>query len=986
MGTNVYFSGNRKYRQGNVGSKALFAQAALPSVYFKLSFLFIFCFLAEAKAQKALSVTMPSCPGGIIQCLSEDYNHLLLAGTRQGLFQFDGQVWDEVTPDSARFGSVSYIGMNKQSGQCALGNDSGKVWIQTPDYEWVPRKLGEYRSKSRISGIMWDKENRLWIASYGNGLFIVHKNKVYNLREADGLPNDQIYDISIDGAGRCWAATDAGLVSCYWTESGPKIQPWTTVHGLPDIICFSVEAHQFGNIYTGGYEGGISKYSPTAERFFPLTDSWSMGSIQHLKCNCDGRIFAGVGPGGVARIDEGNIQQLGTKSKITAQHTDREGNLWTAYQSGELTRAFTSVEVIDMPEDLEALAVALDAGGNVWIGSQQGLHRYDVEHSNWQMIDLPQKLHIISMLRMDNVLSLGTFGKGVFRYNLTTGQIQPFARNAQLPDQNILSLTQGKPGILVATLGGLALISTNMRQPTLSRLEGLPQNYVYQALPDNEEGLWIASDDKGLYHYGARGVKTIAQFKNQSVYSLYLNKDKRLWVSTEENGLFRETDNGFTRVPGFDAAPFISLEGDSAGNVFAIGNQLANWYSPDGKLLLSYDEQHGMPPTNTNLNATMKDKRGRIWAAVGGRVLCVWPFKPIQQTRPQPFIKEVNVMLEPVDEFSDLALAHNRNHLSVNYGSNWFQALTALGFRYRLIGYNDDWVYSLNDEAIFPKLLPGKYTFELQSGLHNYFEDSKTISFDFTVNRPWWQNPLFIVLVLALGGALVWLILKLREQRLKKIARLEQDRIRFQLEMLRQQINPHFLFNSMNTLLDLVEEGQQQEAVDYIERLSDLFRTVLTLRDQTTISLEEEIVLARKFYALQKNRFGENLQVNFDINPGDNHIPPLTLQLLIENAIKHNEVSRAMPLVIDIYEYEQGKLTVRNNLQRRRSRTSSTGTGLHNIFNRYEVLTGVAVEVIENTHYFMVKVPLIDRNNINGANGNATNGSSLLEEKIKADR
>lgn len=179
-----------------------------------------------------------------------------------------------------------------------------------------------------------------------------------------------------------------------------------------------------------------------------------------------------------------------------------------------------------------------------------------------------------------------------------------------------------------------------------------------------------------------------------------------------------------------------------------------------------------------------------------------------------------------------------------------------------------------------------------------------------------------------------------------------------QNQFLKDQLNPHFLFNSLNTLSNLVYEDAEKSAA-FINQLSKIYRYVLDVQQEELVSIQQELGFARNYLSLQQIRFDKNLE--YEIKVEENAIgflPPLSLQLLLENAIKHNIVSMEKPLKISI-EIKGDNLVVSNNLQKKIHRESESGIGLANIRKRYELLSKQKIEVIENKELFVVKLPLL---------------------------
>ncbi|MEI7584278.1 histidine kinase [Runella sp.] len=197
------------------------------------------------------------------------------------------------------------------------------------------------------------------------------------------------------------------------------------------------------------------------------------------------------------------------------------------------------------------------------------------------------------------------------------------------------------------------------------------------------------------------------------------------------------------------------------------------------------------------------------------------------------------------------------------------------------------------------------------------------------------------------------------KRHVQKTEALARENVQSQLETLKNQLDPHFLFNSLNTLASLIEE-ENIPAQMYLDRLSDVYRYVLVSREKNTVTLEEEMQFLDAYVYLNKIRFRENLQIEKDIpaQTYHQHIAPLSLQMLIENAIKHNVISRENPLKIKILQ-EGDFLTVENNVQEKKTFEKSTQLGLQNIINRYRLLSNLQVEVANNGTRFSVRLPLL---------------------------
>lgn len=204
-----------------------------------------------------------------------------------------------------------------------------------------------------------------------------------------------------------------------------------------------------------------------------------------------------------------------------------------------------------------------------------------------------------------------------------------------------------------------------------------------------------------------------------------------------------------------------------------------------------------------------------------------------------------------------------------------------------------------------------------------------------------------------------FLLLKLR-QSISESEKLKRENLQSQFEALKNQVNPHFLFNCLNTLATIIPEDPNL-SVEFVQKLSNVYRYVLQNKDRELVQLQTELEFLKAYLFLLKIRFAENLVVHIDIPEHMLrwHVAPLTLQMLVENAIKHNVISAANPLKIEVFVDNENALVVRNNLQRKKQAEESTGIGLQNIINRYKFLTSKAVEVLASAENFVVALPIL---------------------------
>ncbi|MGE5354325.1 MAG: sensor histidine kinase [Acidobacteriota bacterium] len=190
--------------------------------------------------------------------------------------------------------------------------------------------------------------------------------------------------------------------------------------------------------------------------------------------------------------------------------------------------------------------------------------------------------------------------------------------------------------------------------------------------------------------------------------------------------------------------------------------------------------------------------------------------------------------------------------------------------------------------------------------------------------------------------------------------RLEKENISSQLQALQAQVNPHFLFNSLSSLVSLIE-ADKDLAIQFVQELSDVYRYLLQQKSERLVKVCDELKFINSFIYLHKARCGESLKAEIEIDGkfASYLIPPQTLQILAENAIKHNIISQSRPLTIKVYTDGDREIVVENNLQKKISTQKHTGLGLENITERYRLLGRRNIKVEDAGGIFRVRVPMI---------------------------
>lgn len=246
-------------------------------------------------------------------------------------------------------------------------------------------------------------------------------------------------------------------------------------------------------------------------------------------------------------------------------------------------------------------------------------------------------------------------------------------------------------------------------------------------------------------------------------------------------------------------------------------------------------------------------------------------------------------------------------------------------------------------------------------GVTNVFYFGQTFS-DFLANQNWrnYQFGLWVTLTIVIGFHVVYFYNRYQQNRIKE-QKVIAGTASAKFDALKNQLDPHFLFNSLNVLSSLIEENPTN-AQKFTTSLSKVYRYVLEQKNKELVTVKEELNFAKTYMSLLKMRFEDSIVFTMPemVENPESKVVPLSLQLLLENAVKHNMVTSNRPLQITIYE-TNGYLVVENNLQPKQIVKKSTGVGLNNIKQRYQLLTNKKININQQSSTFAVSIPMLTK-------------------------
>lgn len=933
----------------------------------------------------ALPVSLNDCE---ISVMMQDASGLIWLGTSCGVVRFDGLDYETLDQNDSDFHQPVTALFQEKSGKVWVGYKSGKLaFVNKNRMDFFSAFVN---NDAPVSGIVSDQSGNLFISTYGKGIYYFTSDSVFSIRQTGGLADDFIYTLAVDREGSIWAGTDAGINILKFSDGKIGISHLGSDSGLPDIMIQKLVVDDDGNIWAGAHDNGCCIINTkTIEIRLPANpDNWNFGPVTGI---VPGKNYAWISTQGsglvkvelnTGRVPKSFNHFKGNKfHKLDGMMRDSEGMIWS----------FEGNRIVQIPGDFFGFvysdennlldnvhAVMTDRKDNLWYVSDKGLFRHSPDFNDQSR---PQKISLPATLSQRDItcifedknghIWIGTFGRGLYRLNpdLTTGRF--ITEENGFINNNILSISSNEQEIWFATLGGASRFQYSKNSTgtapvfeNFDETKGLGNNFIYCVYADSKGRIWFATDGTGITmlqdgKFTAFG--TDEGLMSNKIYSIAEDSHGKIWCATHDNTLYRFSGDKFELLKaGFDAGSAISaLVADKKGNLLIVHENGLDILDTQTETLMKYREESGIYPIAPEFNSTAVTSDGSIWIGTGkGLIKYLPPEKPLA-VHPAVLLKSVEVFLEPVDISTQNKFSWDQNHISFSYIGLWFQNPSQVRYRHFLEGYDLDWSVTGDRMINYSNLPGGNYIFRVSASQNDDFSDAHVASYSFEIAYPIWQQWWFWLVIIALVAASVYLVVKVRLNRIRRVEELKKEKIMFQFETLKSQVNPHFLFNSFGTLISIIDENPVL-AIEYVEKLSVFFRNILEFRDKDLITLGEELEIIENYIFLQKKRFAENLRVQISVKPEDRNslIPPLTLQLLIENAIKHNVISLSKPLKITVRSGVDG-LTISNNLQKKPAVSDSTGFGLKTIVRRYQLLGDYSVKIVETDQEFGVTLSLI---------------------------
>jgi len=433
--------------------------------------------------------------------------------------------------------------------------------------------------------------------------------------------------------------------------------------------------------------------------------------------------------------------------------------------------------------------------------------------------------------------------------------------------------------------------------------------YTYE---DESKNLWICTEGGGLikYDYTKGKFEVMEPVKKMAAYIRYLLREGSLfWLATDNGIVVYDFEKG-------KVTKHININQSNASNVcYAIQKDSSGFFwvstntglyriNPANYIMQHYDQDNGLSFLEYNTACTLAEADGTLlFGGVGG----ITKFNPAHLKEnifsPDPLLTAILVNGIPwtlnnaPSHISTLSLNHNQNSIVLQFAVNNFSNHNKNQFAYRLLGLSDNWVnYKNNNTASYNSLPPGKYSFQLQSANSDGKWSNGITMLSIIIHPPWWQSWWFRISALLIVAGITFFIVRKRIGNIRYKAALKQKITETEMMALRAQMNPHFIFNCINSIDALIQSNDKYYATVYLNKFAKLLRNILDSSKQNMVTLAKDLETLQLYIDLEKlryeNKFTANIQADELLLQDDYKVPPLIVQPYVENAILHGLKNR----------------------------------------------------------------------------------------------
>jgi ligand-binding sensor domain-containing protein len=786
---------------------------------------------------------------------------------------------------------------------------AGTIWIGT-GFPWI---------ESEEEGGL-NKFNR------ETGKFIRYMSDPEN---PHSLINNKVRAIFEDSRGIFWVGTGGDGLHTMERKTGTferhtynpakpeQLSRPPVIKNIGDHITFITE-DALGYIWIGTFGNGINRYDTATKK------------ITHFGANAENS-------GGFKDISSWWI------------NASKDGLLWLSTQEPNLYRVDLLTNNIPRYETHIGRVYSFleEKPNTLWLGTDNGLVRKDIKTGTLhRFLNEPLNPNSLSNNTVTSITKdkegnfwLGTRGGGINRFNSATGiftrfQNDPKKNESLSTDNSEIVYADGESDLWIGTENGLERMIRKGAgfihyQNNSKDTNSISSNEITTIFREDSNGLWVGTYYAGVDRMNLKTGKIKHYLPGVFITSIYKDPGGIIWVGAT-NGLYRynKKSDDFLLFgedeTGFSINNVTSIIGDNQDNLWLSSSFGIYRINQKRDQIIIYNEKNGVEgfiaqtPQNSWGVSAYKGQDGKIYFGSPFGYYAFYPDK-LKYTTNAPVIDSINLWLNgrqlitgsetgpkaTVSKVREIHLQHDQNVFSIGFTAIDYGDPGAKKFYYKLENYDEDWrPAGAGERAYYDYVPPGKYIFRVKAAnIANGVSAEKSVSI--IISPPWWQTWWAYTLFALCFCAGIFLVYLLQKKRIiEKERKLGKER-ELEVQALRAQMNPHFIFNCLSSINHFVLKNETEAASDYLTKFSKLIRTVLNNSKKSLVSLEEELEMLRLYLDMEKLRFNHvfNYGIYLDkgVDPAGIFIPPLLFQPFAENAVWHGLMHKKDPGRLDIH-------------------------------------------------------------------------------------
>lgn len=848
--------------------------------------------------------------------LFQDNLGYLWSGGYGGASKFNGKTFQHYSPKNGL--ANHYVNcITQHNNQVLIGTIDGLSIIDNYSKKITANyTIKEGLPSNKIIALCSDLKSRTWIGT-SVGLCYLENKKIILSKK---LNNTAINCLNYSTDNGLWIGTKNGLFNL----KNDQLILYTTTEGLSDNNITCLANNYVTNELIIGTKNGLNILDLETKKIikFHVNNGLLDEEIASITCNEHGVVWIGGKNGLVSfngkEFSYYTIRQDNNSNNVVALLTDYEENLWIGTHNGLFIykgKAFTSYSKNEGLGSSFVFQIIKDKSENLWLTTENnGVYKYeDGYFKNYSTKNgLSDNDTRCVLENNDGTILFGT-SSGLSKFkndrfeNLISGKNfkQEGPINSLFKDVNNTIWVGGKNGLCAIKKNKSNYVTTYYKLPT-----DIKDYEVWSIKQDNNGQIWAGTYLAGLYKLEGN------QFVNQSPY-LKLNVETALEIEFDDlNNLYAATLNGVLVLNIKTGQSKLIAEKDGLNSELVYSIKISNdkkyiWVGTNqgiSKINLSsifqnnleinsYTKADGFEGVECNTHGIFEDKDGNVWF---GTVNGLMKFSPKELSVNDNLSKTTisNIKLA----FADTLLANgSKLDFSNNNITFYFDGISLTDpekvlYTYKLEGFDKSW--SPNTEINYAKydnLPAGKFTFKVKSCNSDGIWNIEPTTFSFEIKSPFYKTWWFFLIVIVLISTIITFIFRWRLHQIKRKQQLEfEGKVEIsksELKALRAQMNPHFVFNSLNSIQHFILNSKGEEAVKYLSKFAKLIRLILQNSEKAIVTINEDLESIILYLELEKMRFDNKFNYIITIHPGVNadydEIPPMLIQPYLENAILH---------------------------------------------------------------------------------------------------